>query len=176
MAQRRTIVDNNTRNNTQIATAGLMLAAPEERSYEVMQLYDIDYILVVFGGRIGYSSDDINKFLWIVRITAGVYPEIVEGNFYTAGGQYKIDKDATTTFKNSMMYKMCYYKAREGGLHYDRARQQEVGDFDISFKYVEEAFTTTNWMIRVYRVKKTSENPGHFEKLDVQRQIEKFGN
>ena len=31
----------------------------------------VDYVLVVFGGRIGYSSDDINKFLWMVRISSG---------------------------------------------------------------------------------------------------------
>lgn len=33
-------------------------------------------VFVVFGGLIGYSSDDINKFLWMVRIGAGVYPDI----------------------------------------------------------------------------------------------------
>jgi len=27
---------------------------------------DVDYVFVVFGGLIGYSGDDINKFLWMV--------------------------------------------------------------------------------------------------------------
>ena len=28
---------------------------------------DVDYVLVIFGGVIGYSGDDINKFLWMVN-------------------------------------------------------------------------------------------------------------
>jgi hypothetical protein len=28
----------------------------------------VDYVLVVFGGVVGYPSDDINKFLWMVRV------------------------------------------------------------------------------------------------------------
>lgn len=30
---------------------------------------DVEYVFVVFGGLIGYSSDDINKFLWMVSQT-----------------------------------------------------------------------------------------------------------
>ena len=29
---------------------------------------DVDYVLVIFGGMAGYQSDDINKFLWFVRM------------------------------------------------------------------------------------------------------------
>lgn len=29
---------------------------------------DVEYVFVVFGGLIGYPSDDINKFLWMVRL------------------------------------------------------------------------------------------------------------
>ena len=43
MANRTTVVDNNTRNNTHIATVGLALASSEERAYEVMMSLDIDY-------------------------------------------------------------------------------------------------------------------------------------
>jgi dolichyl-diphosphooligosaccharide--protein glycosyltransferase len=28
----------------------------------------------IFGGLTGYSGDDINKFLWMVRIGGGVFP------------------------------------------------------------------------------------------------------
>lgn len=35
----------------------------------------MDYVLVIFGGVTGYSSDDINKFLWPVRIGSGVFPD-----------------------------------------------------------------------------------------------------
>ena len=31
---------------------------------------------VIFGGVIGYSGDDINKFLWMVRIAEGEHPQV----------------------------------------------------------------------------------------------------
>jgi len=42
------------------------MASPEKKAYEIMKELDVDYVLVIFGGLIGYSSDDINKFLWMV--------------------------------------------------------------------------------------------------------------
>lgn len=41
----------------------------------VAKSLDVDYVLVIFGGVTGYSSDDINKFLWPVRIGSGVFPD-----------------------------------------------------------------------------------------------------
>lgn len=41
----------------------------------IQQSLDVDYVLVIFGGVTGYSSDDINKFLWPVRIGSGVFPD-----------------------------------------------------------------------------------------------------
>jgi len=39
--------------------------------------------------------DDINKFLWMVRIAQGVWPEeIQERDYFTSRGEYKVDKDA----------------------------------------------------------------------------------
>ena len=73
-------INNNTRNNTHIANVGLAMASNEERAYEVMMSLDVDYALVVFGGKIGYSSDDINKFLWMVRISGGIYPGTWSGS------------------------------------------------------------------------------------------------
>ena len=74
MANRTVIVDNNTWNNTHIATVGRALASTEEKAYPILKSLDVDYMLVIFGGMTGYSSDDINKFLWPVRIGSGVYP------------------------------------------------------------------------------------------------------
>jgi dolichyl-diphosphooligosaccharide--protein glycosyltransferase len=68
MANRTVIVDNNTWNNTHIATVGRAMASNEDDAYEIMKKLDVDYVLVIFGGVSGYSSDDINKFLWMVRL------------------------------------------------------------------------------------------------------------
>merc|ERR1719429_1062590 len=64
MANRTIIVDNNTWNNTHISRVGQAMASTEDKAYEIMKELDVDYVLVIFGGLTGYSSDDINKFLW----------------------------------------------------------------------------------------------------------------
>ena len=74
MADRPTLVDNNTWNNTHIATVGKAMSSREEVSYPIMRQHEVDYVLVVFGGLLGYSGDDINKFLWMVRIAEGRLP------------------------------------------------------------------------------------------------------
>jgi dolichyl-diphosphooligosaccharide--protein glycosyltransferase len=104
MADRPTLVDNNTWNNTHIATVGKAMSSREEVSYPIMRQHEVDYVLVVFGGLLGYSGDDINKFLWMVRIAEGIWPEEVkERNFFTQRGEYRVDEEATPTMKNSLM-------------------------------------------------------------------------
>lgn len=104
MADRPTLVDNNTWNNTHIATVGKAMSSREEVSYPILRQHDVDYVLVVCGALIGYSGDDINKFLWMVRIAEGIWPdEVKERDFFTAKGEYKIDDDATPTMRNSLM-------------------------------------------------------------------------
>ncbi len=104
MADRPTLVDNNTWNNTHIATVGKAMSSSEEVSYPIMRQHEVDYVLVVFGGLLGYSGDDINKFLWMVRIAEGIWPdEISERSFFTPRGEYRVDGEATETMKNSLM-------------------------------------------------------------------------
>lgn len=104
MADRPTLVDNNTWNNTHIATVGKAMSSREEVSYPIMRQHEVDYVLIVFGGLLGYSGDDINKFLWMVRIAEGIWPEEVkERDFFTARGEYRVDDEATPTMRNSLM-------------------------------------------------------------------------
>lgn len=104
MADRPTLVDNNTWNNTHIATVGKAMSSREEVSYPILRQHDVDYVLVVFGGLLGYSGDDINKFLWMVRIAEGIWPDQVkEREFFTPNGEYRVDDAATPTMRNSLM-------------------------------------------------------------------------
>ena len=64
-------VDNNTWNNSHIALVGKAMSSNETAAYSIMTELNVDYVLVIFGGVIGYSGDDINKFLWMVRIAEG---------------------------------------------------------------------------------------------------------
>lgn len=69
------------------------MASNETVAYEIMSELKVDYVLVIFGGLIGYSGDDINKFLWMVRIAEGEHPdEIKESNYFTPQVQKKEKK------------------------------------------------------------------------------------
>lgn len=129
-ADRTTLVDNNTWNNTHIATVGKMMSVSEEKAYPLLRKHDVDYVLIIFGGLLGFSGDDINKFLWMVRISEGIWPdEVSETKFFTPRGEYKVDGDATETMRNSLMYKMSYHRFSElfGGQNaVDRVRQQQI--------------------------------------------------
>ncbi|KAJ6842517.1 uncharacterized protein M6B38_301540 [Iris pallida] len=158
MGNRTVIVDNNTWNNTHIATVGRAMSSYEDEAYEIMQSLDVDYVLVVFGGVTGYSSDDINKFLWMVRIGGGVFPVIKEPD-YLVNGEYRVDKGAAPKMLNCLMYKLSYYRFGELQTEYgkppgyDRARGVEIGNKDVKLEYLEEALTTQNWIVRIYKVK-----------------------
>ncbi|KAK1421027.1 hypothetical protein QVD17_23074 [Tagetes erecta] len=154
MANRTVIVDNNTWNNTHIATVGTAMSSPEKAAWEIFNSLDVKYVLVVFGGVVGYSSDDINKFLWMVRIGGGVFPHIKEPD-YLRDGQYRIDSQATPTMLNSLMYKLSYFRFVEtdGGKGYDRVRGTEIGKKHFKLTHFEEVFTTHHWMVRIYKLK-----------------------
>ena len=106
------------------------MASPEEKSYPILRKHDVDYVLVIFGGLLGYSGDDINKFLWMVRIAQGVWPEeIQEPDYFTPQGDYRVDAQASNAMKNSLMYKMSYWRFAElygGNQAVDRVRGQQV--------------------------------------------------
>lgn len=158
MGNRTVIVDNNTWNNSHIATVGKAMNSPEYFSYKIARKLDVDYVLVIFGGLVGYSSDDINKFLWMVRIPHSVDPTVKELDYLSPSG-YTVGEDAGPALKKSLMYHLCYYRFhevadRQGGAAYDRVRQTIISDaYKLKLKYFEEAFTSENWIVRIYRVK-----------------------
>jgi len=158
MADRPTLVDNNTWNNTHIATVGKAMSSPEEIAYPILRKHDVDYVLIIFGGLLGYSGDDINKFLWMVRIAQGVWPdEIQEPNYFTPTGEYRVDDRASDAMKNSLMYKMSYYRFAElyGNQNaVDRVRNQAIPKVGPTLDYLDEAFTSENWIVRIYQVRK----------------------
>ena len=154
MSNRTVLVDNNTWNNTHIATVGKAMSCSEEVSYEVMRKLDVDYVLVIFGGLVGFSGDDINKFLWMIRIGQGVFPnDISERKFFTPRGEYAVGADATDTMKNSLMYKLSYYRFAELGGQ-DNVRKAMIPQTPIKLSTVEEVYTTERMLVRLYKVKK----------------------
>eukprot|EP01104_Vermistella_antarctica_P005962 TRINITY_DN16701_c0_g1_i1.p1 TRINITY_DN16701_c0_g1~~TRINITY_DN16701_c0_g1_i1.p1 ORF type:complete len:714 (-),score=194.32 TRINITY_DN16701_c0_g1_i1:220-2361(-) len=159
MANRTVLVDNNTWNNTHIAQVGKAMSSTEDVAYGIMRRLDVDYVLVIFGGLIGYASDDINKFLWMVRIAGSVDPSIQETDYFAKGGDFRVDHGGSKTLLDSLIYKLCYYGYgqvyTEHGkpTGYDRVRNVEIGNKDFELQYVDEAFTSEHWLVRVYKVK-----------------------
>ncbi|CAK9807995.1 Dolichyl-diphosphooligosaccharide--protein glycosyltransferase subunit STT3B [Anthophora plagiata] len=164
MANRTTLVDNNTWNNSHIALVGKAMSSNESAAYEIMTSLDVDYVLVIFGGMIGYSGDDVNKFLWMVRIAEGEHPQdIRESDYFSEKGEFRVDSEGSPTLLNSLMYKLSYYRFGEVKLDYrspsgyDRTRSAEIGNKNFQLTYLEEAYTTEHWLVRIYRVKKPNE-------------------
>lgn len=166
MGNRTTLVDNNTWNNSHIALVGKAMSSNESAAYEIMRELDVDYVLVIFGGFIGYSGDDINKFLWMVRIAEGEHPkDIRESDYFTESGEFRVDSSGSKTLLNCLMYKMSYYRFGEVQLDFrspagfDRTRGVEIGNKNIKFEHLEEAYTTEHWLVRIYRVLKPANRP-----------------
>jgi dolichyl-diphosphooligosaccharide--protein glycosyltransferase len=157
MSNRAVIVDNNTWNATHIALVGSTLTNDEEESFRICKMIDADYVLIIFGGYSAYSGDDINKFIWIIRITAGYYPRVKEENFL-ARGVYRTDSGASETMLNSMMYKFSYYRfdeiktSKSSPEGYDQVRGYVMGRKNIKLRHFTEAYTTDNWIVRIYAV------------------------
>lgn len=89
-----------------------------------MRQLDVDYVLVLFGGlsgnvlfflfffqlrcsislfSSGYASDDINKFLWMVRIAGSTDPNVKEMDYYTKNGEFRVDAEGSPTLLNSLV-------------------------------------------------------------------------
>jgi dolichyl-diphosphooligosaccharide--protein glycosyltransferase len=163
------------------------MSSTEDKAYEIMRELDVDYVLVIFGGLIGYSSDDINKFLWMVRIGGSTEKgaHIKESDYFTPQGEFRVDKDGSPTLLNCLMYKLSYYRFGETYTEqgivffnlfvflllffvckcldkppgYDRTRSVEIGNKNFELEKLEEAYTTEHWLVRIYKVKK-EENRG----------------
>eukprot|EP00397_Hematodinium_sp_SG-2012_P015299 GEMP01015576.1.p1 GENE.GEMP01015576.1~~GEMP01015576.1.p1 ORF type:complete len:655 (+),score=101.43 GEMP01015576.1:24-1988(+) len=147
------LTDNNTWNNTHIATMGLIMGSNEETAAKIMRDLDADYFLIIFGGVARYSSDDLNKFLWPLRIAHGVFPDqIHERDFINPQVGYTMNEDATPRLRNSILYKMSYYRVAEVTQGKDFVRDTMIGYPDIKFDYFTEAYTSENWMVRIFKL------------------------
>ncbi len=94
-------------------------ASDEEEAYEICKSLDVDYVMVVFGGLVGYSGDDINKFYWILKIVGNVYAHIKVEDYLTNGrviflSKMSIDQKNPTKLSNSLMYKLSFYNYDKG--------------------------------------------------------------
>ncbi|OEH80140.1 oligosaccharyl transferase [Cyclospora cayetanensis] len=157
VGNRTVLVDNNTWNSTHIATVGLAFASEESEAYNIAQDLDVDYIFVVFGGLARFASDDLNKLLWMVRIASGVFPRIQQSNFLGPRGQFTVGSEAPSSLKRSLMYKLSYHRFSQATKGFDFARKVQIDSTAIRLKHFEEVYTTENWVVRIYKVRKRAD-------------------
>ncbi|XP_026683685.1 dolichyl-diphosphooligosaccharide--protein glycosyltransferase subunit STT3A [Diaphorina citri] len=154
MANRTILVDNNTWNNTHISRVGQAMASNEETAYEIMRELDVNYVLVIFGGVVGYSSDAFSTRLFsVLRFESVIHEFDPYFNYRTTKflveeGYYK--------FHNWFDDRAWYPLGRIIGgkpTGYDRVRGSEIGNKDFELEVLEEAYTTEHWLVRIYKVK-----------------------
>ncbi|ETN09153.1 hypothetical protein PPTG_11180 [Phytophthora nicotianae INRA-310] len=165
LANRTVLVDNNTWNNTHIATVGRVLTSREDDALPILRSLDVDYVFLLFGGNVGMPGDDLDKLPWIVKISEGVFPDDVIESEFQVNGRYIFHENATLAMTESVLYKLSYYEfnqvesqpAKEGEnpvLGWDMSRQFRIPTRDIKLRHFEHVFTSDAWMVRIYRVKR----------------------
>ncbi|GMF10930.1 unnamed protein product [Phytophthora lilii] len=165
LANRTVLVDNNTWNNTHIATVGRVLASREEDALPILRSLDVDYVFLLFGGKVGMPGDDLDKLPWIVKISEGVFPDDVIESEFQVNGRYIFHENATLAMTQSVLYKLSYFEFNlvervgaqnegEGPVFgWDMNRRFRIPESDIDLHNFEHVFTSDAWMVRIYRVK-----------------------
>ena len=98
-----------------------------------MLKHDVSYVLILTGALIQYSGDDLNKFLWMIRISSGVWPdEIRETDYYNSRGEFRVDETASKAMRESIMYKMSYYRSAQYSLARRRCGSTDMGSIQAS--------------------------------------------
>jgi dolichyl-diphosphooligosaccharide--protein glycosyltransferase len=151
--------DGNTNNFTHIGIIGMTMSSPEDISWRLARMMEADYMLVIFGGASQYTGDDVNKFLWMPRIANQTFHNI-SGTMYQPNAYTHIVGDKmSVNMTSSAIYRFWYNNFARFQFHesvprgYDLARRTAVqGIESIRLKYFQEAFTSKNWIVRIYRV------------------------
>jgi len=158
MGNRGCLADGNTNNFTHIGIIGMTMSSPEPISWKLARMMDVEYMLVIFGGASRYSGDDINKFLWMPRIANQTFHNISGDMYQSSPYSHIVGAKMTVNMTNSMMFKFCYNQFKRFQLHpsyqkgTDFARGTTVPNLDVKMNLFQEAFTSKNWIIRIYKV------------------------
>mmetsp|Transcript_42382 Transcript_42382/g.103856 ORF Transcript_42382/g.103856 Transcript_42382/m.103856 type:complete len:112 (+) Transcript_42382:3-338(+) len=94
------------------------------------------------------------------RTVAGYNPKIVEKDYYDAKGDFSVGKEGAAALHDSLLYKMSYHRFGHVQSEYgkprgfDRVRREEIGVKEFTLESVDEVYTTSHWIVRIYKVRK----------------------
>lgn len=135
IANRTTLADGNTWNHEHIALIGKMLVSNEVEAHGMIK-HLADYVLVITTQWGGVWGDDLTKMPHMAKIAGSVYDDVDFLGFY-----FDRDHAPSALMRESLLYM----------LHGSRL------DPDIiEPKYFTEVYTSTNKMVRIYKVKHVS--------------------
>lgn len=159
MAGRRTYADNNTNSIERIsAIAKILLMEDEHEAWTKCNEWQVDVLMITYGGLIGWNSDDLSKSYWFARIASEA--GLLAYADFLADGVFRMNHLASDRLKQSLIYRLTYY-----GLPSDQ-RDNARGLSTIPTVTVdcfEEIFSTEHLMVRLYSPKSSCAAPlyGH---------------
>lgn len=159
-ANRTLLIDNNTRNHTQMAIVANAFVTDEATAYDVALRFDVGFVLVRSGALVGYANDDISKILAMVRFARLIDTTISEEALGISSRGFSVGAFAGPALRATLLYKLSYFRygavatSREQPPGFDNARQDVIADRRVTLTYFEEVFTTDNWLVRIFQVKK----------------------
>lgn len=121
-----TFCDNYTVDFEQIGRIAHFFCLREEEAWKLGREMQIEYVMVVFGGVLGFPGDDLGKLHWISLVAKHYYPQ--------------------SPFQplSCLMYKLAYHE-----MYKVLAQAPKV-----SLVHFEEVFSSENFLVRIYSLKK----------------------
>lgn len=68
--------------------------------------------------------------------------------------QFTVGRDAPDALTRSLLYKLSYQHFGKATKGFDFARKTKVNTTDIQLKHFQEVYTSENWVVRIYKVRK----------------------
>ena len=145
IAERTTLADGNTWNHEHIALLGRALVSNEQVAWETAR-HLADYVLVWSTRHVGILGDDLAKMPHMARIAGSVYDDVNASDYFFVNREGGLSNG----MKNSMLYQVHSY-----GLDPDVPEPV----------HFEEAYTTKDAMVRIFKVKDVSEESKEWIKI-----------
>jgi len=149
IANRTTIADGNTWNHEHIALLGKALVSPVADAHTIVR-HLADYVLVWSTRWGGMMGDDIAKSPHMAKIGGSVYTDVLARDFFmTRDGQ------PSTMMRESLIYNLVNYRL---DVQVPSTGFRSDPDVAVADEHLfEEAYTTKNNMVRIYKVLHVSE-------------------
>ena len=149
--------DGNTNNRTHMSNIEMIYSENENNAWTISRSLDADYIVVTFGGASNYENDDIMKFPLILQNLPNFFSNISLSDYQNddvflvcPNMRPKMLKSMLVRFSYNNFKKFTFGNKTKPG--YDTIRGCVVKYQASKMTKFTEAYTTSNWLLRLYKV------------------------